>query len=268
MESWEQGNPVKKGLGVSERTPVKKEVIHLMEQIGDINIKILSDNSIVDYSNIFISINILKLIVVIFILLFPNKKNWAEFAICIYGGFLVGLIPAFYIFESLSCMLVGSFTIGGAGVFLQRYFKSKTMLPTTIVLIKILLIIVVTIGEERFFNNFWSVYPLLVFVPFLFVFLFKYFFDSMKQVHFLYEFFAIMELCGCLIQLYRSDYSYFNKYLDETMGVVEFILYLLRIDFWIFDFQYLFLTLIVIFWGMYIVFRKMLYEKVWKSESR
>lgn len=37
VESWEQGNPVKKGLGVSERTPVKKEVIHLMEQIGDIN---------------------------------------------------------------------------------------------------------------------------------------------------------------------------------------------------------------------------------------
>lgn len=165
-------------------------------------------------------------------------------------------------------MLVGSFTIGGAGVFLQRYFKSKTMLPTTIVLIKILFIIVVTFGEERFFNNFWSVYPLLVFVPFLFVFLFNYFFDSMKQVHFLYEFFAIMELCGCLIQLYRSDYSYFNKYLDETMGVVEFILYLLRIDFWIFDFQYLFLILIVVFWGMYIVFRKMLYEKVWKSGSR
>lgn len=45
-----------------------------MEQIGDINIKILSYNCIVDYSNIFITINILELIVVIFILLFPNKK--------------------------------------------------------------------------------------------------------------------------------------------------------------------------------------------------
>ncbi|WP_207664019.1 hypothetical protein, partial [Clostridium sp. AM49-4BH] len=60
----------------------------------------------------------------------------------------------------------------------------------------------------------------------------------MRQQLGLIRLFALLEISGGVIQLYKNDFLSFGKDLYDRQESVSLFLYLLRVDFWIFDYQY------------------------------
>lgn len=64
-------------------------------------------NVIQNYTPLFVAINVVEGIIGLLMFLIPDKKGWQGFLVCLYGGFLFGMIPFYYIFENEIMLLVG-----------------------------------------------------------------------------------------------------------------------------------------------------------------
>lgn len=78
---------------------------------------------------------------------------------------------------------------------------------------------------------------------------------SMRQQLGLIRLFALLEISGGVIQLYKNDFLSFGKDLYDRQESVSLFLYLLRVDFWIFDYQYLYIICFLFVLFIYIILR-------------
>ena len=78
----------------------------------------------------------------------------------------------------------------------------------------------------------------------------------MRQQLGLIRLFALLEISGGVIQLYKNDFLSFGKDLYDRQESVSLFLYLLRVDFWIFDYQYLYVICFFVLLLVYLVCRK------------
>ena len=93
-------------------------------------------------------VNVLELIISLF-LLTSKKKEWNEYIICFYGGFLFGIIPFYVIIENIPIALTGCIFLSLMLCVLQKKAKQKLYIPLEIVMFKTLLIIGITLFENN-----------------------------------------------------------------------------------------------------------------------
>lgn len=79
---------------------------------------------------------------------------------------------------------------------------------------------------------------------------------SYDRQYLVIKLFALLELSGVLIQLYRIDLTYFEKDLFDNKVSISLFLYLLKVDFWIFDYQYIYIMCFFILLLMYLICKK------------
>lgn len=205
------------------------------------------------YTFVFDFVNILELIFSL-LLLIPAKRKWHDYILCLYGGFLFGIIPFFVFFENIFAALIGSVFVSLTLVLLHRKLETKLYIPLEIFLCKALLIVGILFFEGQYLSNKFNLYLLLMlasFVAFLIINIF-YEFPTEKQ-NYIIKLFALLELSGAILQIYRNDYVSFAKdlYDNDIKGSVSLFLYLLKVDFDIFDYQYLY---IMIFCSLSIIY--------------
>lgn len=143
----------------------------------------------------------------------------------------------------------------------------KINLPFGILLFKLILLLGITLLDEQYEMDRFGFYIMSMFLSLVAFCVINGLFDlsNVKLSYFVSGLFGILELSGAIIQFYRIDYTYFNKELFSKSGSVSFFLYLLKVDYWIFDYQYLYLCVSVILLFVFIIWRKLL--KKYKSES-
>ena len=192
-----------------------------------------------NYATIFVGINFLEFVAGLLLCLIPLKKAWQEYLVCVYGGFLFGMVPAFYISESILCMLGSSVMLAVVLCWLQYFYRKKVYLPLLIIFMKMTLIaggifLYVTDSEQSIeFFILAMVLALIAYVSTNFVIV-----PTAIQSHIILALFGVTEIVGAVLQFYRMDYSAFQKYGKE--GALGFFLYILKVDYSIFDYQYLF----------------------------
>lgn len=199
-------------------------------------------NIIHDYTFVFDLVNILELIMSLLLLIFSGKRKWPDYIVCFYGGFLFGIIPFLVILENIFVAFIGSFILSLTIMFLQKKLNTKLYIPLEILLFKILLIVGIAFFDEQYSFNKLSFYLIVMLVS-LFVFLIINipYEVPMEQQHVIITLFALLELSGGILQFYRNDYIAFEKDLFSVKESVSLFLYLLKVDFGIFDYQELFI---------------------------
>lgn len=221
--------------------------------------------------NIFnVYINVLELLISLFILA-SKKKEWNKFIICFYGGFLLGMIPIYMIAENIYVALTGCVFLSVVLCILQKNVKQKLYIPLEIVMLKISLIISITLFDEWYTANKLKVFLLSLFVSVVLFFIVTIVYEiPLEKQRYINELFALLELSGVIIQLYRVDFSYFEKaLLYDNKESISVLLYMLKTDFWIFDYQYLYVMCFFVLLLVYFVGRKVVirYKTTYISDN-
>lgn len=194
-----------------------------------------------NYAFLFDLINVIALILNLLMLL-PKNRVWHDYIICFYGGFLAGIVILFVSLESIFVACFGSVCCSLLLIYLHNKFNSRIYIPFVIILFKILLVFGMTIFEKEYSLHMFHFYVILMLVSVLVFFVVTIMHKfSQRQKYYLVKLFALLETSGVIVQLYRRDYVSFVKFLDNRTDSVSFFLYLLRVDFWIFDYQYLYI---------------------------
>lgn len=216
-------------------------------------------SSIGNYVMLFTAINIVEFMIGAFLFCVPDKSGAREYLICAYGGFFFGAIPLYMLFDTVTAALIGCMLLSLVFVF-ANYFWTKKVVPAGVVLLKVMLIF-----GSVLFEQYYSVHRLDFFLKamlfsVLVLLAINFFYDLSEQKWriLISGLFGVLELGGSMIQFYRMDYTYFDKELFSKRESVSLILYLMKVDFWIFDYQYLFLFIIIALLILYFVWRKIL----------
>lgn len=222
------------------------------------------------YTNLFVCINILEFIVGVFMIALPSKKEWWNHIICFYGGFLFGLIPFFSIFGNITVAMISCILLSVVLICAYHYFKQKWNLALAVVIFKIILISGVTLCSEEYLSNGFRFYLISMLVSvFVFCMLSMIYELPSEKQYWVSGLFGLMEMSGAVLQFYRIDYGSFNKDLLSGENVSCF-LYFLKADFWIFDYQSLFVICFLGLLCFYLVWRKVLSygKRIFKLEWR
>lgn len=191
---------------------------------------------------LFVVINTLDLIISMFLLFFPKKKDWQDYIICFYGGFLFGMVPLFVVLMDIAAAFVGCIFLSLLLLFLQRGLRARLYMPLGIVISKILLIAGIALFAEQYSLNMLNFY-LAVLLAAVLLFLSVNMLCGVQEEwqHNIIRLFALLELSGVVLSFYRMDYTAFGKDLFSQRESVSFFLYLLKVDFEIFDYQPLYI---------------------------
>lgn len=217
------------------------------------DIKIIIHN----YTFVFDFVNMLELTLSLLLLISPKREKWHDYVLCLYGGFLFGIVPIFIISGNVFVAFIGSLIFSLILMLLQKQLKTKLYIPLEVLLFKILLIVgIMFLGEQYSFNKF-NFYLLLMLAS-LFVFWMinlLYELPTEKQ-NYIIRLFALLEFSGVILQIYRNDYIAFEKDLYDIKESVSLFLYLLKVDFEIFDYQYLYIICFLALFILYIILGK------------
>lgn len=210
-----------------------------------------------DYTILFVFVNILEGILSLYLLLSPKKREWFDSVICLYGGFLFGMVPAFLILEDIFVALICCMLLSAAFIFVQNKLKTGLYLPLGILIFKILLIAGITLLADQYSSNMFGFYLKVMFVSVLVFCVINIPYEvPAEQQHCIIRLFALSQLSGAIIQFYRNDYIAFDKGLYDIKESVSFFLYLLKVDFWIFDYQYPYIMCFLVLLFIYFIWRK------------
>lgn len=201
-------------------------------------------------------VNVLELIISLF-LLTSKKKEWNEYIICFYGGFLFGIIPFYVIIENIPIALTGCIFLSLMFCVFPKKAKQKLYIPLEIVMFKTLLIIGITLFDEWYSINKLKFFWLSLLVSLILFCIVKTVYEiPLDKQLYINVWFALLELSGVIIQSYRVDFTYFGKDLYDSKESISVLLYLLKVDFWIFDYQYLYVICFFVLLLVYLVCRK------------
>lgn len=214
--------------------------------------------SLYNHTNLFVFINILELIIGIFMIVLPSKEEWWNHVICFYGGFLFGLIPFSLIFENIAIAIIACILFSVALICSYHYFRSRLNIALAIVIFKMLLILGVTLFAEEYSSNGFRFYLIIMMISVLAFCMISMIYElpSEKQ-YWVSGLFGLMELSGAILQSYRMDYADFNKDLLSGESISCF-LYFLKVDFWIYDYQFPFIICFLGLLFFYLIWRKTL----------
>ena len=213
--------------------------------------------SIHDYTILFVLINIFELIMSL-ILLLLKKRDWQDYLLCFYGGFLFGMIPSFVMTENITAAFILCIVLSVVLIYIQKKYKTKLYIPLGIVTFKILLVIAITIFAEQYSFNMLKYYLIIMFVSMLLWAIINLLHElTLRQQQYVIWLLALLEFSGAMMQFYRIDYASFEKDLLSKESI-PFFLYLLKVDFWIFDYQYLYIICFFVFLFIYFVWRKII----------
>lgn len=207
---------------------------------------------IIHVPKVFLGINFLELLAGI-LLLFPSKKSWREYLVVFYGGFLFGMLPFFLISEDLVITLAACICLSCTCIFLHYRHKDQGILPVIVVCFKVILILGVTLLQDYYLENKVEFYFICMLLSMIISGMVLMFFDlaSERWMQIICPVFGILEISGAMLQFYRIDYLAFAKDFFSVRESVPFFLYLLKCDFWIFDYQTLFLAFILVLLMLY-----------------
>lgn len=197
------------------------------------------------YSHVLSGLNYLAMLAGV-VLLLPVKGRWREYLIAIYGGFLFGMIPCWYLTENMVIALPACMLLSALFVFVQHCYGKKISLPFVILLFQMMLISGVLIWENAYSRNpvgFYLTFMLLSVVISGGVHLLTDL-TTEKWSRTICPIFGIVMIAGAVLHFYRMDYDYFEKDL-LTGESVPFFLHFLGIDYGIYDYQDLFFFLLV-----------------------
>ncbi len=203
---------------------------------------------------VFVVLNMLELVAGI-LLLVPWKKRWQEYLIVVYGGFLFGMITLWYLSENLVFVMAGCTVLAVLAGFVHNCYGTQISLPFVVFLFRLVLMLAVTIWNDEYYGNQLEFYLLCMFLSLILSIGFHILWEmtSIKCSHIICPLFGILEAGGALLQCYRTEYDYFLK--DLMSGeTIPFYLNLLKIDFRIFDYQYVYLFLVMGLLAMYLLF--------------
>ena len=208
-----------------------------------------------NYTIVLELVNILVLIINLSLLLFQKKNKWYDYIILLYG-FLFGLIPLFVVFENILVADLGCILLTVAFIYLHNKLETRIYMPLLIMIYKILLVIGITFFSEQYSLHMFDFYLILMCISvFIFGIINRLHELSMRQQLGLIRLFALLEISGGVIQLYKNDFLSFGKDLYDRQESVSLFLYLLRVDFWIFDYQYLYIICFLFVLFIYIILR-------------
>ena len=140
---------------------------------------------------------------------------------------------------------------------MQKKAKQKLYIPLEIVMFKTLLIIGITLFDEWYSINKLKFFWLSLLVSLILFCIAKTVYEiPLDKQHYINVWFALLELSGVIIQSYRVDFTYFGKDLYDSKESISVLLYLLKVDFWIFDYQYLYVICFFVLLLVYLVCRK------------
>lgn len=220
-----------------------------------------------NYTIVLELVNILVLIINAVLLFFQKKRKWCDYIICLYGGFLFGMIPLFVVSGSTLAAGLGCILLTAAFIHLHNKLETRIYIPLLIIIFKILLVIGITIFEEQYSLHMFGFYLVLMFVSvFVFGIINLLHELSVRQQLGLIKLFALLEISGGVIQLYKNDLISFGKDLFDRKESVSLFLYLLRVDFGIFDYQYLYIICFLFVLFIYIVL-KIILNNIQKREN-
>lgn len=217
------------------------------------------------YTHLLDFVNFLDLILSLFFLIFPKKREWQDYIICFYGGFLFGIIPLFAVLGDILAAFIGSVILSSVLIYLQNNLKTDLYLPLGIVVFKTLFIVAIALYDEQYSTNRFAFYLLLVFFSIVVFFTINIPYEiPIKVQHCIIRLFALLELSGTVVQIYRNEYSAFNKDLCDKEPISLF-LYLLKVDYSKFDYQYLYIMCFVLFLLIYLILLKIisLFKTIW-----
>lgn len=214
-----------------------------------------------DYVTLFTIINIVEFVIGLFMFCVPDKRGVQEYLICMYGGFFFGAVPLYMLFDSMIAIFIGCMCLSIIFIF-ANYYWMKKVIPIGVVLFKINLIFgSIWFGEYYFNDRLDFFYKAMLFTMIiLFVIDLCYVYDlseNNKRI-LISGLFGVLELSGSIMQFYRMDYTSFNKDLYSKRESVSLILCLLKVDFWIYDYQYYFLFIIIALLIIFFVWRRTL----------
>lgn len=216
-------------------------------------------SAISDYVMLFTIINIVEFVIGVFMFCVPDKRGVQEYLVCAYGGFFFGAIPLYMLFDTVTAVLIGCVFLSVILVF-ANYFGTKKVIPAGVVLLKVVLIF-----GSVLFEQYYSVHRLDFFLKamlfsMLVLLAINLFYDLSEQKWriLISGLFGVLELGGAMIQFYRMDYTHFDKDFFSKRESVSLILCLLKVDFWIFNYQYLFLFIVIALLIIYFIWRKIL----------
>lgn len=196
------------------------------------------------YSFILFWVNVLAMMVGVLLLL-PVVGRWREYLIAIYGGFLFGMVPFYYLSENMVFVVLGCIVLSILFVFIHDYYGKKISLPFVVAFFQMLLILGVLIWYDAYSSNPFEFYLTFMLLSVILSVGMHLLTDltTEKWSRIICPIFGIVVIAAAVMHFYRMDYDYFGKYLPEES--VPFFLNLLGIDFGIFDYQYPFLFLVV-----------------------
>lgn len=208
---------------------------------------------------LFTIINIFEFIIGLIIFLVPDKKGWQEYLICIYGGFFLAVIPFYLLFNTLISVFIGCVLVSGFFIYIN-WIWDKKIIPLGIVILKLNMILGITFFEEYYSSNRINFFIQIIILTSIILFVISFLYGSLtdKIRAFIVGLFGILELSGSVVQFYRIDYTIFDKDLFNKEESLSLIFYLCKVDYWIFDYQYFFLSVIFFFFFIFIIWRKAL----------
>lgn len=208
---------------------------------------------------LFTIINIFEFIIGLIIFLVPDKKGWQEYLICIYGGFFLAVIPFYLLFNTLISVFIVCVLVSGFFIYIN-WIWDKKIIPLGIVILKLNMILGITFFEEYYSSNRINFFIQIIILTSIILFVISFLYGSLtdKIRAFIVGLFGILELSGSVVQFYRIDYTIFDKDLFNKEESLSLIFYLCKVDYWIFDYQYFFLSVIFFFFFIFIIWRKAL----------
>ena len=164
-----------------------------------------------NYTIVLELVNILVLIINLSLLLFQKKNKWHDYIILLYGGFLFGLIPLFVVFENILVADLGCILLTVAFIYLHNKLETRIYMPLLIMIYKILLVIGITFFLEQYSLHMFDFYLILMCISvFVFGIINQLHELSMRQQLGLIRLFALLEISGGVIQLYKNDFLSFG----------------------------------------------------------
>lgn len=211
-------------------------------------------------SNQLVYFNYLCLIMGIMILVFPYKlrKIW-NWVLCIYAGGIAGFILGFLFFENAQGTLAGC--IGGIAISAGINYaieRGQFFLVSSFVLIKLLFIPIMLLYIDDYSV---PMFLLSIFVCFALGFIVSSFYKKGKAVIWCYAIFGVLETSANIIAVFKYDSLALDKFLYDESGMIQFFLYLLKVDFTLSDYQWPFIFLILFLGIIEIVWYKISVSK-------
>lgn len=198
----------------------------------------------------------LGLAIGLMLLAFPHKlkKIW-NWVLCIYSGGIAGVILGILFFENLQGTLAGCAVGIAVSVAISYAIEAGHLfIVSSFVFSKLVFAGIMLCADDCSFAMFFTGIVLCLILGFMVSRLY----GKMELTIWFYVILGVLETSANLIAIFKYNSLVMGKSLYDETGMVRFFLYLLKADFSLWNYQWNFIFLILIFGLIEIVYLKIL----------